>query len=120
MTKLAPHEADLTDWLASQKQAMLDLLSEAVNTDSGSYDKAGVDAVGAALRSLLQEQGLLTTIEPHDTFGDAIHVRLDDTRSNESPSCSWAIATPYSRRARRPAARSASRTAAPTARACAT
>ena len=64
---------------------MLDLLRDAVNTDSGSYDKAGVDAVGQRFIDFFTAQGLLTTREPHDTFGDAIHIRLDDTLSNEKP-----------------------------------
>jgi glutamate carboxypeptidase len=85
MTKLAPHEARITDWLATQLDAMLELLREAVNIDSGSYDKAGVDAVGERFIQFLSSQGLLATREPNDTFGDAIHVRLDDTRANEKP-----------------------------------
>ena len=92
MTKVAPHEAKITEWLASQQQAMLDLLRDAVNTDSGSYDKAGVDAVGQRFIDFFTAQGLLTTREPHDTFGDAIHIRLDDkplqrkTRPADGPS----------------------------------
>ena len=85
MPQLAPHEAKITEWLASQQDAMLALLSEAVNIDSGSYDKAGVDAVGQRFIDFLSSQGLLTTREPNDTFGDAIHIRLDDTRANEKP-----------------------------------
>jgi glutamate carboxypeptidase len=81
----APNEAQLTAWLASQQEAMLALLRDAVNTDSGSYDKAGVDKVGQLFIDFLAEHGLLTTREPHDTFGDAIHIRLDDTRANEKP-----------------------------------
>ncbi|NJO34971.1 MAG: M20 family metallopeptidase [Rhodospirillales bacterium] len=64
---------------------MLALLRDAVNTDSGSYDKAGVDAVGELFTDFFTEHGLLTTREPHDRFGDAIHIRLDDTRANEKP-----------------------------------
>ena len=85
MTKLAPHEAKITDWLAAQKEAMLALLGEVVNLDSGSYDKAGVDAVGARFIRFFQEQGLLTTIEPHERFGDAIHIRLDDKPTQRAP-----------------------------------
>ena len=85
MTKQAPQEAQITDWLASQKEAMLALLREAVNIDSGSYDKAGVDAVGARFMRFFEEQGLLTTVEPNERFGNAIHIRLDDKPSNERP-----------------------------------
>ena len=66
MTKRAPHEATITDWLASQKEAMLALLSEVVNIDSGSYDKAGVDAVGQRFIRFFEEQGLTTAVEPNE------------------------------------------------------
>lgn len=82
---LAPQEAKVLDWLAARRDAMIGLLEEVVNTDSGSYDKAGVDAVGARFIRYFEEQGLIVHREPHETFGDAIHVRLDDTRPNEKP-----------------------------------
>jgi glutamate carboxypeptidase len=85
MTKLAPQEKAITEWLASQKEAMLGLLAEVVNIDSGSYDKAGVDAVGERFIRFFAEQGLLTSRESNDSFGDAIHVRLDDKPTNERP-----------------------------------
>jgi glutamate carboxypeptidase len=85
MTKLAPQEAKITDWLAAQKEAMLSLLGEVVNLDSGSYDKAGVDAVGARFIRFFREQEMPTSVEPHERFGDAIHIRLDDKPSNERP-----------------------------------
>ena len=64
MTKLAPQEKVITDWLAAQKEAMLALLGEVVNLDSGSYDKAGVDAVGARFIRFFREQEMPTTVEP--------------------------------------------------------
>jgi len=85
MAKPAPREATITDWLVSQKEAMLALLAEAVNMDSGSYDKAGVDAVGDRFMRFFAEQGLVTTVEPHERFGNAIHIRLDDKPTNERP-----------------------------------
>ncbi len=84
-TTQSPLEARITGWLAEQEPAMLALLAEAVNTDSGSYDKAGVDAVGDCFVRFFESQGLLVEKERHDTYGDAIHVRLDDTPSNEKP-----------------------------------
>ena len=68
-------EAAILDWLAAQKDAMLRLLQETVNIDSGSYDKAGVDAVGECFKRFFREHGLITTSEPHTTYGEAIHVR---------------------------------------------
>jgi glutamate carboxypeptidase len=85
MSKLAPHEKAVTDWLAGQKEAMLALLAEVVNIDSGSYDKSGVDAVGARFIRFFHERGMHVAHEPHERFGDAIHVRLDDKPSNERP-----------------------------------
>jgi hypothetical protein len=46
-TMPASTEAQITEWIASQKQPMIDLLRDVVNIDSGCYDKPGVDAVGA-------------------------------------------------------------------------
>ena len=82
---LSPEEARIAGWLAEQRTAMLGLLEEVVNIDSGSYDKAGVDAVGMHFVRFFEEQGLLVDIEKHDTYGDAIHVRLDDAPSTEKP-----------------------------------
>jgi glutamate carboxypeptidase len=85
MPDLAQHETQITAWLASQQDAMLALLRDAVNTDSGSYDKAGVDAVGQLFIDFFTQHGLVTAREAHERFGDAIHVRLDDSRPNEKP-----------------------------------
>jgi glutamate carboxypeptidase len=78
-------ERNITAWLAGQKTAMIDLLREVVDIDSGSYDKDGVDAVGARFISFFEDHGLVTQREANDRFGDAIHIRLDDTRANEKP-----------------------------------
>ncbi len=82
---VSEREAQITSWLASQEQAMIELLRDVVNIDSGSYDKAGVDAAGACFEHFFAEQGLPTRREPMERFGDAIHVRLDDRPSNERP-----------------------------------
>ena len=51
-------EARIVAWLAAQEAAMIDLLREIVNIDSGSYNKPGVDAVGAVLRRFLESHGI--------------------------------------------------------------
>ncbi len=56
MADLTPQERTILDWLAVQRPAMLALLEALVNIDSGSYDKSGVDAVGARLRGVLVEE----------------------------------------------------------------
>ena len=82
---LNPVERQICDWLAANAQAMLGLIEEVVNIDSGSYDKAGVDAVGDRFIRHYQERGFVTHVEPHETYGNAIHIRLDGTPSNEKP-----------------------------------
>jgi glutamate carboxypeptidase len=78
-------ERRICAWLAESQQDMLKLLEEVVNIDGGSYDKAGVDAVGDRFVRHFEERGLLTKIEPHEVYGNAIHVRLDDSPTNEKP-----------------------------------
>lgn len=74
-------------WLASQRPAMTELLGKLVNIDSGSYNKAGVDAVGRVLEALLDDAGIDHHRIPHDTFGDCIQAHLparaDGLGSNE-------------------------------------
>ena len=48
--KTGASEQNILDWLGGQRDAMLALLQTLVNTDSGSYDKPGVDAVGGHIR----------------------------------------------------------------------
>ena len=85
MTALAPLESKITIWLAAQKPAMIDLLREVVDIDSGSYDKAGVDAAGKRFMRFCAENDLIATAEADAKFGDAIHIRLDDKPTNEKP-----------------------------------
>jgi glutamate carboxypeptidase len=65
-------EQQILDWLGTQRDAMLALLRTLVNTDSGSYDKPGVDAVGGHIRNFLGEHGITTEVTPAEKFGDAI------------------------------------------------
>jgi glutamate carboxypeptidase len=78
-------EALVVEWLASQRQPMIDLLRDVVNIDSGSYDKAGVDAVGERFQQHLAEHGIETWREPNETFGDAVHGFVATPGSNEKP-----------------------------------
>ena len=55
MTAESPESA-ITAWLATQQEAMLGVLEAMVNTDSGSYDKPGVDAVGAIVKRFFAER----------------------------------------------------------------
>ena len=81
----ASTETQITEWIASQKQSMIDLLRDVVNIDSGSYDKPGVDAVGARFEQHFAAHGIEAWREPHDVFGDAVHALVTKPGSNEKP-----------------------------------
>ena len=55
-------QADALAWLDVQQPAMIALLERIVNIDSGSYDHAGVDAVGEAIKSHLETRGIRAEI----------------------------------------------------------
>jgi glutamate carboxypeptidase len=76
MADLTSQERTVLDWLAAQRPAMLALLEALVNTDSGSYDKPGVDAVGARLQEFLQSRGIAHEVLPDDRFGDALRASV--------------------------------------------
>jgi glutamate carboxypeptidase len=69
-------EKAVLDWLASQHSAMLSLLETIVNTDGGSYDKAGVDQVGAHLRAFLEGHDIACESIPDSRFGDAVRATV--------------------------------------------
>jgi glutamate carboxypeptidase len=69
-------EAKITAWLATQEGAMLEALARMVNTDSGSYDKAGVDAVGAQIRGFCEAHGLAVETVKGARFGDCLRAVL--------------------------------------------
>lgn len=73
---LASPETAISDWLATQKQAMLDLLERLVNIDSGSYDKEGVDAVGAQIKAFFDAHGIAVETIPGATKGDVLRAVL--------------------------------------------
>lgn len=74
-TKTA-QEAALTDWLAEREGDMLAFLEELVNIDSGSYDKAGVDAAGAAIAAFFERESITCDILPLEDHGDAVRATL--------------------------------------------
>lgn len=83
MTDLTPEEAKVTAWLATRKEAMVALLREMVDTDSGSYDKAGVDRAGQVLARFHEANGLSVEIEPDSRFGDAVKALLPNPSAND-------------------------------------
>lgn len=79
------HGADALAWLAGQKDAMLGLLEELVNIDSGSYDKPGVDAVGERLQRFFAEQGIATSVLPQPEHGDVIRATVPAAGGGNKP-----------------------------------
>jgi glutamate carboxypeptidase len=76
MVSTVSGEQPMLDWLSGQQGAMLDLLEELVNTDGGSYDKAGVDAVGVRIRAFLEGHGIACETIPNEAFGDALRATV--------------------------------------------
>src|SRR5438046_9174012 len=76
MTSGGQGEKAVGEWLGGQKSAMLKLLEDIVNIDGGSYDKAGVDAVGARPRTFLEEQGIACETIENEKFGDALRATV--------------------------------------------
>ncbi|MFJ1257901.1 M20 family metallopeptidase [Cupriavidus sp. CuC1] len=73
---VTPEHNPAVQWLGEQRGAMLALLEELVNIDSGSYDKAGVDAVGVGLQSFFGDHGMPVTWHRIEDFGDAFTVQV--------------------------------------------
>jgi glutamate carboxypeptidase len=69
-------KTEIVEYLGRQHQAMLALLAELVNIDSGSYHKRGVDAVEDRLRAWLEASGIACELFPHERFGGCMTARL--------------------------------------------
>jgi glutamate carboxypeptidase len=76
-------ESKVKEWLAGQGDAMVELLTELVNTDSGSYDKQGVDAAGEVLKRFFTTEGLRLETVPQPRFGEQIRAVLEHPQSND-------------------------------------
>jgi glutamate carboxypeptidase len=72
---------DLASWFVEQRPQMIALLEKIVNLDSGSYDKAGVDAVGLALARFLAEYGISCERIPVSPQGDAFRATVSGRTS---------------------------------------
>jgi len=69
-------EAAITGWLAAQRDAMIGLLRDMVDIDSGSYDKPGIDAVGAAVEQFLSAHGITVERLPQSRHGDCLRATV--------------------------------------------
>jgi glutamate carboxypeptidase len=63
---------EVVSWLGQQRDAMLQLLSELVNIDSNSYDKAGVDRAAGPIEAFLASHGIAAERLPLQAHGDAL------------------------------------------------
>jgi glutamate carboxypeptidase len=75
----------IIEHLGRQHQAMVALLAELVGIDSGSYNKAGVDAVEARLRTWLEAAGISCELYPNERFGGCMAARLPGSDGGNRP-----------------------------------
>ena len=69
-------EPEIMAWLASQRNAMIDLLARIVNIDSGTYNKRGSDAVGQVIAEFLTAHGLAIETLPQEKYGDCLRASV--------------------------------------------
>jgi glutamate carboxypeptidase len=77
-------ETEITTWLATQQDAMVALLREMVDIDSGSYNKPGIDAVGAVVRRFLEGNGLTVEALPQSRHGDCLRASIPGQASGNA------------------------------------
>ncbi|PHK96458.1 peptidase M20 [Pseudoroseomonas rhizosphaerae] len=70
-------EDKIAAWLAARQPEMLAELEAMVNTDGGSYDKAGVDAVGARIADFCARHGIPVERVPGALHGDCLRALVD-------------------------------------------
>jgi glutamate carboxypeptidase len=71
-------EIEITTWLASQQDAMVALLREMVDINSGSSNKPGIDAVGSVIRRFVESHGLTVEVLPQSRHGDCLRATIPD------------------------------------------
>jgi glutamate carboxypeptidase len=69
-------EAQVTAWLAEQQPAMLAMLREMVDTDSGSYNKPGIDAVGTVIQHFMAAHGIPVDVLLQRNHGDCLRAAV--------------------------------------------
>ncbi len=69
-------------YLESKKHEIIELLELLVNTDSGTYNKEGVDAVGEILKEKFEEIGMEVKVHPEQKLGNHLEIKAP---SNSDP-----------------------------------
>ena len=69
-------ENQITAWLATQHDAMVALLRDMVDIDSGSYNKPGIDAVGAVVQRFMRSQNIPVQTLPQQKHGDCLRAAV--------------------------------------------
>jgi len=82
---LGAREQEALAWLGQQRDAMIALLAEVVNIDSGSYNKSGVDAVGARFARFFAEHGIATSVIAGERQGNVLRAYLDGGDGGNAP-----------------------------------
>src|SRR6266540_465518 len=76
MPEIGEAERTILQWLAIRRGDMVALLETLVNTDGGTYDKEGVDRVGAHIRQFLEGHGIACDTIPDNRFGDDLRATV--------------------------------------------
>jgi glutamate carboxypeptidase len=76
MAELSAAERQVVDWIAGERDTVLGLIETLVNTDSGSLDKAGVDAAGAHICAFLLQRGIASDTVANARYGDGIRATV--------------------------------------------
>ena len=69
-------ESQITAWLATQQDAMVALLREMVDIDSGSYNKPGIDAVGAVVQRFMAAHDIPVETLRQQKHGDCLRAAV--------------------------------------------
>lgn len=67
-------ESEAAGWLAAQRDAMIAMLRDMVDIDSGSYNKPGIDAVGDVVRRFMAAHGIPVETVAQQKHGDCLRV----------------------------------------------
>ena len=69
-------ETQITTWLDTQRDAMVALLREMVDIDSGSYNKPGIDAVGDVVQRFMAAHAIPVEIVRQQKHGDCLRAAV--------------------------------------------